>query len=262
MQVYVEYALLENFCMDFSLLFCAKAITKNPCRYARIALASALGAGFAVAFPLMRLSGVWAIVVKIAFGAVMCLIAGRFSKIKGYLKFAAVFTASTFALGGGLIAVFSLLKVDYEQSGGVILSSVPVGIPFLAAIVLCVICKKVIAKALAKRVEGQFLCSIFKDGKSAECAAFYDSGNKVYLKGAPVCVVDKSVAEKLVDVQSIKTFVDIHTVAGKAKIAVFCADEVRIDDGKSVATKRNVLFGVSPRRIKKAIMHPNLAEVN
>lgn len=262
MQVYVEYALIENFCMDLSLLYCAKAITKNPCKNLRLVLASALGAGFAVAFPLMRLTGVWAIVVKIAFGAVMCLIAGRFSKIRGYLKFTAVFTASTFVLGGGLIAIFSLLKVDYEQSGGIILSSVPIGIPFLAAVILCIICKKVVAKVLAKRVEGQFSCSIVKDGKSAECTAFYDSGNKVYLGGAPVCVVDKSIAEKLVDVQSIKTFVDIHTVAGKAKIAVFCADEVRIDDGKSVATRKNVLFGVSPRRIKKAIMHPNLAEVN
>ena len=36
MQIYVELALIENFCMDFSLLFIAKAATKNPARYFRL----------------------------------------------------------------------------------------------------------------------------------------------------------------------------------------------------------------------------------
>ena len=65
MQVWVELALIENFCMDFVLLFCTKLVSKNPAHIARVAFGSVLGACFAVAFPLFNLSGVWGVVVKI-----------------------------------------------------------------------------------------------------------------------------------------------------------------------------------------------------
>ncbi|MDE6690865.1 MAG: sigma-E processing peptidase SpoIIGA, partial [Clostridia bacterium] len=128
MQVYVEYALVENFCMDFTLLVAAKAAAKNPAKYWRIAAASVLGACFAVVYPLFGLSGAVGIAVKIVSGGAMCAVAGKFQSFKGYLKFTALFTAATFVVGGALIALFSLAGVAYKQGGGFVLSSVPVGI--------------------------------------------------------------------------------------------------------------------------------------
>lgn len=43
MQVYVELAVIENFCMDFTLLYSAKIAVKNPARVRRVALGAALG---------------------------------------------------------------------------------------------------------------------------------------------------------------------------------------------------------------------------
>ena len=262
MQVYAEYALVENFCMDFVLLYCAKAVTKNSCGFFRIAVASALGACFAVVYPLFKLSAVWGVAVKIISGCALCALAGRYTKVFGYVKFTAVFTSSTFLLGGALIALFSLTGASYESGGGYLLSSVPVGIPLFFAVVLAIIIRKIAKKFISNRARGEYTCTVRMGDKTAVCTGFYDSGNKVYCKGKPVSVIPKHIAEKLIDVSGIKTFVDIHTVAGKGAIAVFTADSLILSDDKNQRELSSVTFGVSPRRIKKIILHSDLSEVN
>lgn len=261
MQVYVEYALIENFCMDFTLLAAAKAAAKNPAKYGRIAVASVLGACFAVVYPLFELDGVVGIIVKLVSGAAMCAVAGRFQSFKGYLKFTALFTAATFLVGGGLIALFSLAGVSYKQGGGYVLSSVPVGIPLFAALMLALVIIRVRRKFVANKNVNAY-CKIYFKDKSAVCPAFYDSGNKVYMSGAPVSIIPAYIAKKLTDGESIKTYTEIHTVAGKSKIPVFTAEKIEIDDGKSKITRQNVALGISPKHIYKMVLHPDLSEVN
>lgn len=261
MKVYAEYAIVENFCMDFSLLVAAKAASKNPAKYGRISAAAILGACFAVVYPLFGLSGAAGIAVKIASGGAMCAVAGKFASVKGYVKFTAFFTALTFLLGGALIAVFSLAGVSYESGGGYVLSSVPVGIPLFAALMLAFAVIKLKRKVVANRSVAAY-CKIYFKDKSAVCSAFYDSGNKVYADGAPVSIVPAYIAKKLTDQTCINTFVDIHTVAGKSKIPVFTAEKIEIDDGKSKITRQNVALGISPRHIYKMVLHSDLSEVN
>ncbi len=261
MQVYAEYAIIENFCMDFTLLAAAKAVSKNPAKYWRIALASVLGACFAVVYPLIGLGGAVGIIVKLVAGAAMCALAGKYQTVKGYLKFTAVFTAATFLTGGALIAVFSLAGVQYKEGGGYILSSVPIGIPLFAALVLLIAAKRIKQKFVGAKCVAA-ACKIFVGEKHASCPAFYDSGNKVYCHGAPVSIVPAHIARKLTEAEGIKTFVDIHTVAGKSKIAVFTAEKIEIDDGKSNVTRHNVMLGISPQHINKIVLHPDLSEVN
>ena len=261
MQVYVEYALIENFCMDFTLLAAAKAAAKNPAKYGRIAIASVLGACFAVVYPLFNPGGAVGIIVKLAAGGAMCAVAGKYQSFKGYLKFTAIFTAATFLTGGGLIALFSLAGVSYKQGGGYVLSSVPVGIPLFAALIVALVAIRIKRKFVSNKNVSAY-CKIYFKDKSATCSAFYDSGNKVYLSGAPVSIIPAYVAKKLTEGESIKTFADIHTVAGKSKIPVFTAERIEIDDGKSKITRRNVALGISPRHIYKMVLHPDLSEVN
>ncbi len=261
MQVYAEYALLENFCMDFTLLVAAKYASKNPAKYWRIALASVLGACFAVVYPLFGVGGAAGIAIKLFAGGAMCALAGKYQSVKGYVKFTALFTAATFLTGGLLIAVFSLAGVKYAEGGGYLLSSVPVGIPLFCVLALVLIIRKVRNKIVSVRnVEAD--CRIYSGGLEAACPAFYDSGNKVYFKGAPVSIIPARVAKKLAKNKGIKSFVDIHTVAGKSKIAVFTAEKIVIDDGKNKYERHNVILGVSPQHINKIVLHPDLSEVN
>ena len=77
MQVYIELAVLENFCMDFTLLYAAKVAVKNMAPFWRILIAAVLGAAFAVTFPLFKLGVVWTGVVTFCSGFLFCLVEGK-----------------------------------------------------------------------------------------------------------------------------------------------------------------------------------------
>ncbi len=262
MQVYVELALAENFCMDFVLFCGAKAFCKNPCGLLRIAASSVLGACFAVAFPLFGLNGFWAIAVKLASGAALCAVAGRYKSVKGYLKFTLAFLVISFAVGGALLGIFSLAGVSYEEGGGFLISSVPVGIPLFAALLFALAIKRIRSKFALKHAKNSVICRIYAGENSVEGTGFYDSGNKVYHLGAPVSVIPKPLAEKIVDLEGIKTFTKIHTVAGSRKMAVFTADRIEIDDGENKTVINKVKIGVSPNGISRVVLHPDIAENN
>ena len=260
MEVYVEYALAENFCMDFFVLFAAKAATKNAAGARRIALASCAGAVFAVLFPLAGLNGWLAAAVKILSGGLMCLAAGTFARIRDYVKFSLVFAGLTFALGGALIAIFSLADIEYDAGRGFILSSVPVGIPLFAALAMCAAAKKLASRFVRTTAKCAVICRIYAGQCHITLPAFFDSGNRVYRFGSPVCVISKSGASKLTDISRIKDSVTVHTVAGDKNLPLFTADKVEIDYGKKVITHRGVLFCISDGAMGRAVLHPDLAE--
>lgn len=244
--------------MDYTLLWSAKAACKNAATYLRIAFGAALGAAVAVIFPLLPLPPVWATVLKAVTGALICLAAGKFSGIKGYIKFTAVFFALCAVLGGALIAVFSLTGTEYLAGQGYMLSSVPVGIPLFCALVLGIVAKKV-AKRFTKLDKNTVKCRIYTGQSSVEVNGFYDSGNKVYYRGAPVSVMPESAIKKLGDVSIIGS-VKIHTVAGSAQMRVFAADRLEIEkDGKTAAVS-GAFIGLNPNEGSLAVLHPDILE--
>ncbi len=259
MQVYIELAVLENFCMDFTLLYSARVATKNPTPFWQISIAAVLGAAFAVAFPLFKLGAVWAVTVKVASGFLICLAAGRFKGIKSYLKFSFAFLIFTALLGGAMIGVFSLAGLDYAAGEGFILSKIPIGIPLFGALLIIIGAKKLAAR-LKKSVKDTVTMRLFVGGECAEVKGFFDSGNKVYCRGAPVSIIPKEVAEKIVDESCIKDGVKIHTVAGSKIIKIFTADKIEIDFGEKKNNYSKVKIGISPQRINTAVLHPDLLE--
>lgn len=247
--------------MDFVLLCTAKAAVKNTVGYLRIAVASAVGAFFAVCFPLFGLGGAWATVVKLVFGLVITAIGGKFSCLWGYVKFSVAFYAFSLLCGGALIAVFSLSGVPYAGGNGFVISSVPVGIPLFLATLTFIVVKK-IAKKRIKNGVIEVKCKIYLNERVAFCNAFYDSGNKLYLGGTPVSVLPKQVALRLVDQSKIKLFVAVHTVTGQAKLSAFFADKIEISSGEKTVVKSNVLLAISPKYQSKAVLHSDLMEVS
>lgn len=258
MQVYVELALLENFCMDFTLLYCAKSVAKNPAHIFRLVIASVFGACFAVVFPLFNLGGVLSVIIKLLSGLIICALAGKFTSFKAYIKLTLLFTAFTALLGGSLIAVFSLAGINYEAGTGYYLSSVPIGIPLFGALILIIVARKIAAK-LKKVDKSEVACCVYKDDKKVNLSGFFDSGNKVYYSGQPVCVIPLTAAQKIIDETRIETFVKIHTVAESKKLKVFTADKLEIRKGEKVMAFKGVKIAVTPYA-DKAILHPDYME--
>ena len=258
MQVYVELALLENFCMDFTLLYCAKLVAKNPAHIFRLVLASVFGACFAVVSPLFNLGSVLSIIIKLLSGLIICAVAGKFASFKAYIKLTALFLAFTALLGGSLIAIFSLAGISYDAGSGYVLSSVPIGIPLFGALILIIVARKIALK-LKKTDKTEVSCSVYKDENKVSLSGFFDSGNKVYHLGQPVCVIPQSYAQKIIDETRIETYVKIHTVAESKKLKVFTADKLEIRKGEKVKVLTGVKIAVTPYA-DKAILHPDYME--
>lgn len=259
MQVYVELAIVENFCMDFTLLFCAKLVSKNRAGIFRLCIASALGAAFAVVFPLFKLQAVWSILIKLLLGLIICAVAGKYGSFKAYIKMSALFLGFTALLGGALIGVFSLAGISYAEGKGYFLSSVPIGIPLFCALLLIILARRIAAK-LKKAGKTTVLCKIWSGEKFVELSGFFDSGNKVYHMGQPVSVIPQFAAKKIIDENRIKGAVKIHTVAGSKKLKIFTADKIEINSGEKTETVKNVIIGISPNPTGGAVLHPDILE--
>ena len=259
MQVYAELAVLENFCMDFTLLYAAKTAVKNRAGAGRIALASACGALFAVVFPLLKTGAVLAVIIKILSGIALCLIAAKADGLKSFIKFAGAFLIFSAILAGLLLGLFNLTGWSYEEGEGFLVSSVPIGIPMLMS--LCVIAgAKKLAARLKKTHKNDVICRIYAGQLLAEVKGFFDSGNKVYIKGSPVCVVPEEVILKLSEKVRINEKVKIHTVAGSKIMNVFTCERMEVDFGGSVKNYKDVKIGVSPQKIDRAVLHCDLLE--
>lgn len=259
MQVYVELAILENFCMDYTLLYCAKLVSKNPAGWKRISLAAVTGACFAVIFPLIPFTKAWAVTVKILSGLIISLAAGKFNSFKSYVKFTAAFLLFSAVLAGGLVGIFALTGMEYIGGNGYVLASVPVGIPLFGALML-IIAARAIKARLSSTSKNSVNCSIYAGQSSVSLSGFFDSGNKVYCRGAPVSVIPDWAARKITDIGGIKERVKIHTVSGSKEIKVFTADRLEIDFGSKSATYRDVKIGISIARIDCALLHPDFLE--
>ena len=259
MQVYAELAVIENFCMDFTLLYAAKTAVKNRAGLGRIALSSAFGALFAVVFPLFQTGEIIAVVLKILVGILLCLIAGKFDNLKGLIKFAGAFLILSACLAGILLGLFNLTGWSYEAGEGFLISSVPIGIPMLFSLFIIIGAKR-LALRLKKTHKSDVICRIYAGQLLAEVKGFFDSGNKVYIKGAPVCVVPEEVAIKLSEKVRINESVKIHTVAGSKIMNVFTCDRLEVDFGESVKNYKNIKIGVSPQKINMAVLHCDLLE--
>ena len=258
MQVYVELALLENFCMDFTLLYCAKLVAKNRAHIFRLIIASVFGACFAVVFPLFRLKSVLSVIIKLLSGLIICAVAGKFQSVKAYIKLTALFTAFTALLGGALIGIFSLAGISYQADTGYILSSVPIGIPLFCALILIIVARKIAAR-LKVADKTEVACTVYSGENKVSLNGFFDSGNKVYYLGQPVCVIPSTEAQKIIDVTRIESTIKIHTVAESKKLKVFTADKLEIRKGEQVKVFKGVKIAVTPYA-DKAILHPDYME--
>ena len=113
MEIYVEYAILENLLLDGALLLLALLAVRQKICVWRLCLAAAVGAVFAIVFPLLSLPPWAALTLKFLVGALLCVIAVKKQNGRGrYVLTMILFYAFSFCFGGGLIAVLEGLDVE------------------------------------------------------------------------------------------------------------------------------------------------------
>ena len=259
MTVYIEYVLTDNFVIDFLLFKTSFLIIGKTVPKLRIVVCAAVGAIFALLYPLITDNVVIISIVKVLFGLLLTFIAAKFYSIKEYLVFTAVFMGLTFFTGGVILGVFSLLNIDAYSEFSVALMLLPVYLTIKAIITLVryFYRKKDLSDFVVKT---EIVCG----EKSVVLRGFFDTGNSLYDGLTPVIVVSKNAVMPLIDLKLLNGAkrITLDTAVGTEKKFSFKPDMLVIYSGNN----RNIFNNVRVCVVNKvfsgydAILHPAFME--
>ncbi len=263
MVVYVEYAFLENFLLDGVLLWLSLFASKTPVRWGRLVLSAAIGGGFALLFPLLRISVLLALLLKISIGGLLPMLCFKRLKNKKewgrYALSASFFFAFTFAFGGALLGgatTFSLRRLPRLV--------VWIGFAFFTACTLFFLVKFYQKRADYRHI---YECAVIFDGKRVKGKGLWDSGNRARKNGVPVCFLSADIFYELIgekwiferkEIGQVCDEMQITTQAGTRKLLLY-KGSLQIENRE----EKEVYFALSTNMISreyKILLHSSILE--
>lgn len=243
MEIYIEYAFLENFLFDGALLCLALYASKTKIKWWKVCISAALGAAFALLFPLLHLPDFLKTALKLAVGAMLCLVVTeRLKTRKEWGRYALTcifFYIFSFGFGGVLLGV-------YGSGERVASPLVFLGFGGLSLLSIWLVRKFYERRSVHKRI---YPCKIFHGERCVETQAFLDSGNLAQKDGLPVCFLSPELFYELYGEEILEgrgqvcDEMAITTFAGEKRVRLY-RGEIEIEK-----VKRAVYFSPSGNMI-------------
>ena len=187
MEIYIEYAFIENFLFDGVLLSLALFATRTKLVWWRILLSACMGAVFAIFFPLLRLPKFLGTLLKIAVGCLLCMIAVERLKTKKewgrYALSCVFFFCLSFGFGGALLGVYGQFDHGYARIPSML---VFFGFSVLSGGAVWLIRKLYQRKRIFQSI---YPCVVGNGEVAIQTQGFLDSGNLAMKNGLPICFV-------------------------------------------------------------------------
>ena len=250
MEIYIEYAFIENFALDALLCYLAFKFLRLPIKSGFIILSGVIGAIFAVAYPFLSLFRSAKILGDI-FKATFPFLASFFGfgckirkkDVDRYETSVISYYCLSFVFAGGVYAFCSVFDINYALGEGVF-----VGVPIAtvsAVSVFLVLGVRKLVKTLYRRVSiSRFVypCKLVFGGRQVRAEGYLDSGNLAQKSGIPVCFLS---AELFFEVFGARAFEDgeeelrVSTVSGEKRVKLFILDELLIysERGENIVYK-------------------------
>ena len=235
MEIYVEYAFLENLCVDATLIFISCYLLKIPVQKRNVFFGGLVGGGFALLYPILSVSlPFFAIVLKIFFPFILCKI-GLGREKKHYAVCVAAFYVTSFLFAGGIYALCGIFSSPYAYLDGFV-TPAPFGV-ILCGIILAIFAIVYFFKKIYRRrnqTERLFRCKILVSGREVETVGFADSGNVATKGGKPICFLSPDLFYDLFSERVFELWEEelcITSVAGDKKIKLWKIDELKIYSG-------------------------------
>lgn len=251
MQVYIEYALLDNFVIDFILLKASLKCGRIKSGIVRQILASLFGALIGVFLPLLNVHKSLLFIIKIISGGIIVLIGGKYVKVKTYFLGVLFFFSFTALTGGFLIALFNLAQIEYDKYFLLFNNSL---IPISLSVIIIYLCLKIVVYFINSLSKSRGIepfvrkCEVIINGKKIKVLGFIDSGNNLYEKssGMPIIISSKNFIKTLYLNGALPNKykeMEISTVSGNTKIKIYLVDKLLIYNGLNVNIYNNVWIG-------------------
>lgn len=257
MTVWIELAFLQNFIVDFSLLYLTCRTARLPPELQRLVSASVSGGLFALLFPLLSLPWWAASLIRLAFGGILCLISLPTDR-KNLILGMALFYFYCFLYGGLLWGLYSAFPTDFlsGQTGSMAafaLALLPIFLFF------CLFGVRRAAKRWLQR-KTDYPCTLYLGEKKVRLKGLMDTGNSLSYRQSPVCLIAREVQERRGTSFPICSCMVVRTATGEGILPVFRA-KIKIYSEKRENIIDNVYFAVSSHPLGgdyEVILHPQL----
>ena len=259
MEVYIEYAILDNFVMDYLIISLA-CVGRNKKNGVKKRIISALfGTVFAVYLPILKIAAPFNYICKILVGVLMVFFSGCFYNFINFLYRTALFFLVTFMFGGIIYGVASLTGIKYDYINNIYQSKIPLFVWLLLGGIIYLILYKTFGVFYRKKKIFPFLrkCELYADGQKLKTQGFIDSGNGIIFKDFySVCVADSVLADRLNKCGLLQGRfvgkVDFQTASGKSVMKIYELDKIKVfyDEKENIIFKAKI--GIVESKIKFA----------
>lgn len=247
MEVYIEYAIIDNMTIDLLILVLTSKLNKLDVSKLRLTLTALFGTIIALISPL--LSGIFLILAKLLCGLTMPLLLLKKPKFKLYIIVMLSFLLITAIFGGVCLAICSFFNLNFQvENGAIMVYSFPVGLALIIAFIMFYIIKNLIKHFSSQKRLAKFLYDVWflLDNTLVKTSGFLDSGNKLsdQKSGKPITLINFELFSKLTDVKLsdvlLKKYdkiplknvheVELKSLTKSSKIMVFEIDNILIDN--------------------------------
>jgi len=207
--IYVDQMFLENFIMNYIILYAASKFSGVKSKWYRLGISAGIGAVYVIASYIFGFYNEQVFLFKVILAVVMVIVGFDIRNLREFLKAMAFFLGITFLIGGASFGLAFLFNFSMISEGGVLyVEEFPVLMIILGTTVSIIIIKWIVVflKSRLNLEELLYDVEIKLFDKKILIKAFLDSGHNVKetITGYPVIIVEKSVLEKLVPSEIIE----------------------------------------------------------
>lgn len=207
--VYIDVLFLVNFLINYLMLFATGKLNGAFVSRPKLLLSAASGALYCCVVFFVELSGVVAVVMKIAAGAAMVMLS--FEWRKKFLRLFLSFCGVSFAFGGCVLAACFVTRGGIlDMRNGVYYLRVPLGVLLVSSAVCFVLIELVFKRCVSNGASRHIISlRITHEGKTVQLHALVDTGNNLAdpITNAPVMVVEYSILQRILDAR-VRTVLD------------------------------------------------------
>lgn len=268
MEVYLEQVLIDNFLIDFMILFLTKLILKEKVNKFRFVLAIVIATVGSIFYPIINLNKYIIILFKLLFGLLIVLIAFKITSLKNLIIKYFLFLAFTFIMGGAIYATLNVLNIESKVSSYLFYNfKIPISLILFLCFLYFYFFISLVKYLSRKKQIAKFIydVNLINNSITVNLKAFLDSGNKVIdpENNKPINIINFSVFNKLfkdikledIILHNLKNlnlknakYINFKSLTRTSNILTFELDEMQIKE-KNLNLK-NIRIGLTLEKFK------------